>query len=94
MRVCEVFDDWSLAKLSAQAHLVETCNYVSANILFDASLKKMKYKNIRQIYWANISKAVKYYVIKGKNPLKCIVKGMFPWLYTLYLKIFHIKIKY
>lgn len=92
MRVCEVFHDWPLAKLSAQVYLVETCNHVAASVFFNASLKKIIYKKTRQIYWANISKAVKYYLIKGKNPLKCIVKGIFPWLYALYLKIFHIKL--
>lgn len=94
MRVCGVFDDWPLTKLSAQAHLVELCNYVAACTFFDTSLKKIIYRNTRQIYRANICKAVKYYVIKGENPLKCIVKGMFPWLYALYLKLFNIKLKY
>ena len=41
--------------------------------------------------WENINEAVKYHLIKGNNPLKCIIKGIFPWLYALYLKIIHIK---
>lgn len=85
-RVCEIFDDWPLAKLSAQAQLVETCNNMLGRYLFDKEFDKESYKNIRQIYRSHVWKAVTYHRMKGENPFKCIVKGLFPWLYALYYK--------
>ena len=84
--ICQIFADWPLAKLSAQARMVETCNNMLGRYLFDKEFDKESYRNIRQTYKANLRKAIKYYVIKRQNPLKCIIKGMFPWIYALYIK--------
>ena len=86
-RICQIFDDWPLTKLSAQKQLAETCNYMIGRYLFDPEFDKKVYRHIRQTYRLNVWKAIHYYVMKRENPFNCIVKGMFPHIYALYFKL-------
>lgn len=85
-RVVEIFDDGSIAKLSAQAKLVDVCLSMISHCYMDKEFDRIIFKNICRTYRLNLPKLIKYYVIKRKNPFKYIVKGMFPWVYVLYLR--------
>ena len=84
-RICKVFEDWPLTKLSAEAKFAETCNYLISRYLFDPEFDETVLNEVIGEYRKNLSSLIKYDLIKRKIPIKHMIKGLFPHAYVFYL---------
>lgn len=85
-RICKVFEDWPLTKLSAEAKFAETCNFMISRYSLDAEFDETVVNEVIRECRKNLPSLIKYNLMKGRIPVKHMVKGLFPHLYILYLK--------
>lgn len=85
-RICCIFEDWPLAKLSAHTCLIDVCIQMIQKYLGDLEFDKSIQQEVVDMFKSNIWFAVKYDVLKRKNSMKHILKACFPSIYITYLK--------
>ena len=85
-RICKVFEDWPLTKLSAEARFAENCNFMISRYSLDAEFDETILNEVIRECRKNLPSLMKYNLMKGRIPVKHMVKGLFPHLYILYLK--------